>query len=295
MAGLGKGINKGLGKGFDALIPTGFDESILLDSKDRIQKLSIDDVTPNAEQPRSTFDEHALQELATSIKRYGILQPLIVSPTEDKKYRIVAGERRWRAAQLAGLADVPVIIRDRHELEELEIALIENVQRVDLSPLEQALSIERLHQQFSLDYKTIAKRLGKAETTVSNIVRLLQLPEDARYALRDGAISEGHARAILALRAAPDQQAKLLEHIVERGWSVRQAEQFVTSYKQGVSEKQAADRSAERENDDTRRISAAIKTPVSIKRTARGGRLELHFKSDDELHQLIELLDRLKR
>lgn len=286
----------GLGKGFDALIPAGgFDQSLLLDSKDRIQKLSIQLVHPNPDQPRSTFDEQAIGELATSIKHYGILQPLIVSPNGDDTYRIVAGERRWRAAQVAGLTEVPTIVRDRHELEELEIALIENVQRVDLSPLEQAISIERLHQQFNLDYKSIAKRLGKAETTLSNIVRLLHLPEDARTALRNGKISEGHARAILALRTAPDQQARLLELILERGWSVRQAEQFATSYKQGASITQAAHRSQERETDETRRISAALHAPVSIKRTAKGGRLELHFKSDQELQQLVDQLAQLQK
>lgn len=286
----------GLGKGFDALIPTGgFDQSLLLDSKDRIQKLSINTVQPNPDQPRSTFDEQAIHELATSIKRYGILQPLIVSPNGDSSYRIVAGERRWRAAQVAGLTEVPAIVRDRHELEELEIALIENVQRVDLSPLEQAVSIERLHQQFNLDYKAIAKRLGKAETTLSNIVRLLHLPEDARTALKDGKISEGHARAILALRAAPDQQTRLLELIMDRGWSVRQAEQFAASYKQGATATQATRRSQDHETDDTRRISAVLHAPVSIKRTAKGGRLELHFKSDEDLQKLVELLARLQQ
>ena len=286
----------GLGKGFDALIPTGgFDQSLLLDSKDRIQKLSIKMVQPNPDQPRSTFDEQAIDELAISIKRYGILQPLIVSPNSDDTYRIVAGERRWRAAQVAGLAEVPAIVRDRHELQELEIALIENVQRVDLSPLEQAISIEHLHQQFNLDYKVIAKRLGKAETTLSNIVRLLHLPQEARAALKDGKISEGHARAILALKSTPAQQTRLLELILERGWSVRQAEQFAASYKQGASATQATHRSQERETDQTRLISAALHAPVSIKRTAKGGRLELHFTSDEDLQKLIDILAQLQQ
>src|SRR3990167_4843746 len=152
----------GLGKGFDSLIPTDFDPSLLIDSKDRIQKLFITKIIANPDQPRRTFDQQALNELASSLKQFGVLQPLIVVPLQDGTYRLVAGERRWRAAHIAGLQEVPAIVRQPAELEELEIALIENVQRVDLSALEQAISIERLHQQFNLTYKQIAIRLGKA-------------------------------------------------------------------------------------------------------------------------------------
>lgn len=283
----------GLGKGFDALIPTDFDPSLLIDSKDRIQKLLITRIQPNAEQPRKHFDQQALNELASSLKQFGVLQPLIVSPLPDGSYRIIAGERRWRAAQLAELTEVPAIIREPQELEELEIALIENVQRVDLSPLEQAISIERLHQQFNLTYKQIAARLAKAETTVSNLVRLLQLPEDARDALAEGKISEGHARAILALKATPELQTELLNQIIKNTWSVRQAEQFVTTHKQGVVKSEAVKERMATETDETKRLSKKLHAPVSLKRTAKGGRLELHFKTDEELQKLIELLSKI--
>ena len=161
----------GLGRGFDSLIPQNFDNSILLDEGERIQKLALSAISPNKDQPRQQFDESSLKELAESIKNHGILQPLVVTETSKGAYRIVAGERRWRAAGLAKLSSVPAIVRSMKELEELEIALVENVQRVDLSPLEQAVSIEHLHQQFNLGYEAIAKRLGKAVSTVNNTVR----------------------------------------------------------------------------------------------------------------------------
>src|SRR5690606_17338541 len=217
----------GLGKGFAALMPQDFDTTILVDENEKIYKLDIRDVEPNPDQPRSTFDEDALNQLAQSIKQHGIVQPLVVTPAKDGKYTIIAGERRWRAAQTAKLAKVPALVRSAEELEQLEIALIENVQRVDLSPLEQAKSIERLHQQFNQTYETIAKRLGKAPSTINNIVRLLQLPPEALDALRESKLTEGHARAILALKPYPEKQKELLDAILSQGWSVRQAERFV--------------------------------------------------------------------
>lgn len=285
MAGL-----KGLGKGFDALIPANFDESILLDSKDRIQKLFTKDINPNPDQPRRTFDESKLEELAGSIKRYGILQPLIVSPADDDTYILVAGERRWRAAQKAGLTQVPAIVRKREELEQLEVALIENVQRVDLSPLEQAVSIERLHQQFNIHYKTIAERLGKALPTIHNTVRLLQLPPDARKSLQDGQISEGHARAILALKDDEQKQGELLRLIIANQWSVRQAEQFVTSLKQGQRTTHAAKEKIATETPETRKLGNKLGTKVTLKHSAKGGRIEIHYKTENELTKLIKTL-----
>lgn len=281
-------MNKGLGKGFDVLIPTDFDEAILTETNERTQKLFINDIIPNPDQPRRTFEKQALDELAASIHQFGIIQPIIVSPKDDK-YILVAGERRWRAAQIAGLKDVPVIIRKREELEQLEVALIENVQRVDLAPLEQALSIEKLHQQFNISYQDIANRLGKAHSTVHNIVRLLKLPSDARDALHKGEISEGHARAILALNDYPEQQSELLNAIVKNSWTVRQAEQFVTSTKNG-SQAKAAKKATESETSQTKYLSKKFHTKVTLKRTAKGGRIEIHYKTDDELEALIKTL-----
>jgi len=219
-----------LGRGFDSLIPTDFVVGDVAAPGEHIKNMDIEKIVPNPDQPRKEFDQNALKELATSIKQHGIIQPLVVTPYKDN-YRIVAGERRYRASQIAGLTKVPVVVRNHEELEELEISLVENVQRVDLSPLEQAISIVRLHDQFSLSYRDIAKKLGKAETTISNIVRLLQLPKLAVEALRNNDITEGHARAILALKTDEKMQIELLNKIITQGWSVRQAEAFAQSNK----------------------------------------------------------------
>jgi ParB family chromosome partitioning protein len=282
----------GLGKGFDALIPQNFDESILLDESERVHKIAVTAIEPNKGQPRQQFDDEALNELAASIKAHGILQPLVLTSVSKDKYRIVAGERRWRAAQIAKLGTVPAIVRTLKEIEELEIALIENVQRVDLSGLEQAVSIERLHEQFSMQYEQISARLGKAPSTVANTVRLLQLPATAKVALTEGKISEGHARAILALKDSPDLQDKLLKAIIANEWSVRQAERFVASVKAGIKDEKAAKARVLTETPETKLLSRQLKTAVHVRRTAKGGKLEISFSSDDELARIIAALNK---
>lgn len=278
----------GLGKGFESLIPTDFDSSIV-EGSERIQKIEINKVVPNPDQPRREFDKQALEELADSIKRYGILQPLVVTK-KGENYLIIAGERRWRASKIAKLDRVPVIVRSHEELEQLEIAIIENVQRVDLSPLEQAQSIQKLHNQFSMSYADIASRLGKAPTTVNNIVRLMQLPDNAKEALKNNKISEGHARAILALKGMESEQTALLENIISYNWSVRQAEQFVNSTKEGNSAEQTVKKKMSTETPDTKKLSSILDTPISIRRTANGGKLEIHFSDDQKLKDLIARL-----
>lgn len=280
----------GLGKGFDALLPQDFDRS-LFDDQERVQRIAVDDLVPNPEQPRQHFDAVALEELARSIEQFGIVQPLVVTPMDGGKFAIIAGERRWRAAKLAKLQKVPTIVRTIKQLERLEIALVENVQRVDLSPLEQAVSIERLHQQFSMKYIEIAKRLGKADSTVVNIVRLLQLPEEAREALAAKKISEGHARTILSLKDMPDKQDELLKAIQKNAWTVRQAEQFVTSIREGHKESKATEQRMRAETPETKQLSKRIGgAPVHIRRTAKGGKLEITFKSDEELNVILKNL-----
>lgn len=282
----------GLGKGFDALLPQDFDKTLVFEDQARIQQIAISELDPNPDQPRQHFDETALDQLASSIKKYGIIQPLVVMPGVRGRYTIVAGERRWRASQKAGLTKVPAVIRTSKELERLEIAIVENVQRVDLSPLEQAVSIERLRQQFNMTYESIAERLGKAKSTVNNIVRLLQLPEDARNALHEHKISEGHARSILALKDFPDKQASLLESIVKNDWSVRQAERYVTSVKDGFKEVSATKERMDTETPETKRLSKQVGAPVHIRRTAKGGKLEIAFRTDDELNSILTHISR---
>jgi ParB family chromosome partitioning protein len=286
-----KQSTKGLGRGFDTLIPQDFDNSLLLDEQDRVQKILITNIAPSSSQPRTVFDKQALQELADSIKRHGILQPIVVRIMPNDQYAIVAGERRWRAAQLAGLTHIPAIVRTLEELEQLEISLIENVQRVDLSPLEQAVSIQRLNEQFNIAYADIAARLGKAVSTVLNIVRLLGLPPEAQEALRDQLITEGHARAVLALKDMPEKQAELLQFIIKNQWTVRQAEQFVVATKKGVLQNTKAVRQrVSATTPATKRLSTHLGVPVTLKRTARGGKLELGFKTEAELDKLVRKL-----
>lgn len=280
-------ISKGLGRGFDSLIPTHVDVALLEDDSKRIQNLLITDVFPNTDQPRKVFDSASIEELSLSIKEHGVLQPIIVVQKNDKTYRIVAGERRYRASQLAGLDKIPAIVRTLTELHELELALVENVQRVDLSPLEQAASIMQLHQQFNLAYADIAKKLGKAVPTVNNIVRLMQLPPDAQKALAENKITEGHARQILALKDDPKLQTELLSQIVKNGWSVRQAEQFVTASKKGAATANEAKKNLITQTPETKKLSTKLNAPVKIRRTANGGELLIHFKDDADMDRII--------
>lgn len=282
----------GLGKGFGSLLPDTFDQSVLLDKQDRVQKMLVGDIKPDPNQPRRTFDADAIRELASSIKQYGILQPLVVTDI-DGQFFIVAGERRWHAAQKAGLKHVPVLVRSTKELERLEIGLIENMQRVDLSPLEQAISIARLHEQFNVSHKEIAQRLGKAYTTIVNTVRLLQLPEFAQKALSDGKITEGHARAVLALKTA-DKQKELVQNIEQNNWSVRQAEQFVSDNKEV--------KAPEQDSQKPKRVTINAKASenlskkwgfkVTVATKAKGGKIAMDFKSREELDKFLEFLER---
>lgn len=286
---------RGLGKGFEALMPQNLEDMLTDRSNDRVQNVFISKITPNPDQPRREFDEQALEELAESIKQYGVLQPLLVMP-KGSIYQIIAGERRWRASKKAGLDKVPVVIRTTKELEQLEIAMVENIQRVDLSPLEQAATIGRLHELFHVSYEDIAKRLNKAESTVNNIVRLLQLPPAAQDALRSGKISEGHARSILALKKLPERQEELLLLIQKHGWSVRQAEQYVVAAKadDGAGSPKAEKRAAS-STPQTERLTKILNRPVSVSHMAKGGRLIIRFKTDDDLDQLVSLLSKLDK
>ncbi|HEX5395368.1 MAG TPA: ParB/RepB/Spo0J family partition protein [Candidatus Saccharimonadales bacterium] len=275
-----------LGRGFDALIPKELDRSMLEEDKHRVQRLLIADIVPNPEQPRREHADDTHKELTESVKRHGVLQPIIVVRRKNG-YRIVAGERRWRAAKAAGLENIPAVVRSLQELEEVELALIENIQRVDLSPLEQAMAVYKLQQQFNLGLEEIAQKLGKAASTISNLTRLLQLPEEAREALAEGKISEGHARAILALSKQPDKQKRLLGSILNNGWSVRQAEQFAIGLKSGSTTAKAAKRT-DSESGLTRQIAQNLGAKVNLRHTAKGGQLIIHFNNDQELQKIAD-------
>lgn len=279
-----------LGRGFEGLIPTGLNVADIAEPGEQIKSIAIEKVFANPDQPRKTFDEHALEELAESIKQHGIIQPIIVTP-KGEQYRIVAGERRFRAASLAGLKTVPVIIRNHKELEELELALVENVQRVDLSPLEQAVSIVRLREQFSLTTGDIAKKLGKAETTIVNIVRLLQLPALAIEALQNATISEGHARAILALREYPDLQKELLDLILSRKLSVRAAEEFVKDKKFQQRTTEAA-KDSKVLGSSLNAIGKKFHVKAHVTTRKKGGVLQLTYTNDADLKEILKHLSK---
>ncbi len=279
-----------LGRGFESLIPKNFDTAILSSEDKRIQNIPVTQLQANPEQPRVHFDEENLHDLAQSIKQHGIIQPIVITPNGDKFY-IIAGERRWRAAKIAGLQSVPAIVRSSEQLERLEIALVENVQRVNLSPLEQAASIEFLHQQFSLDYATIGIKLGKASATVQNCARLLQLPDEVQQALRDEKISEGHARAILGIKSDSDK-IELLKLILQKKWSVRETERYVVAHKKGAKTSTVAEKKVAVTTPQTERLTKFLRTPVTLRRTAKGGKLEIRFTSEAELKRIIATISK---
>lgn len=274
----------GLGKGFGSLLPDDFDKSILADKKDRVQMVGISQISADPSQPRKHFDHESITGLAESIKKHGILQPIVLTPGEDAEtYIIIAGERRFRAAKIAKQKSVPALVRSTEELEKLEISLIENVQRVDLRPLEQAESIVRLHEQFGLSYQQIAERLGKAHTTVVNMARLLQLPDEAKKSLEQSEISEGHARAILALKGQSVEQKQLLELIRSKSISVREAERFVKTSKEGSDGKKPKAVLAQEDSA----LSGYLDAKVRIKNTSSGkGMIEIRFLSGQDLKRI---------
>ncbi|MDQ5969568.1 MAG: ParB family transcriptional regulator, chromosome partitioning protein [Patescibacteria group bacterium] len=285
---------KGLGKDFSALIPDDMLSEALAvgSSTDSVEQIALDKIAPDPQQPRKQFDETALEELASSISVHGIVQPLIVAKS-GSGYIIIAGERRYRAAQLLKLDTVPVIVRSFGDQEKLEISLIENVQREDLTKLELATAYARLHDEFNLDHKEIGQRVGRSESAVVNIIRLLKLPIKAKEALNGNIITEGHARQIVALKEE-SEQLKLLELIIKNHWTVRQAEQYVVGHKKAGQDQKAKEgmRLTKTETKETKQLSKRLNAPVSIKHMAKGGRLIINFKDESHLDNLMKnLLD----
>jgi ParB family chromosome partitioning protein len=273
----------GLGRGLDALLPaeTASGDAMLV---------PVERIRRNPRQPRLTIVADELEELAASIREHGVLQPLIVSRgPEAEEYTLIAGERRLEAAKLAGLERVPVLLRDASDQQRLELALIENLQREDLSPLETAEAYHHLHEDFGLSHEDVARRVGKSRVAVTNTLRLLKLPERARQALAEGRISEGHARAVLSL---PTVQAQLaaVDSIVKRDLNVRQAEELVRR----MMGKRKRKTSPNRLPPDLRVLEKQLKetlgTRVTIKRGRRGGQVLLYYYSDEELDAIINRL-----
>ncbi len=293
-------VKKGLGRGFDSLIPTDvldetFDPTAARDEQvSELRYIKIGDIVPNKDQPRREFEEGALEELAASIKEHGIVQPLVVTP-HGAKFMIVAGERRWRAAGRINLEKLPVIVRTLTGQHKLEIALIENLQRTDLNPLEVATAYLKLHTQFNMSYDEISVRAGgKAASSISNSIRMLRLPDDAKKAVVEKKITEGHARQILALQGDREAQKDLLKHIIAEEWSVRKAEQYVIGYRKAGQMEQpkqtTAARATQTETEFTKHLSERLSLPVRHKTTAHGGQIIISYTSDTELKTLEEKL-----
>jgi ParB family chromosome partitioning protein len=277
---------RGLGRGLEALIP--IDQSTDEQSAG-VRNLAIADIGVNPRQPRTISEEESLVELAASIREHGLIQPLIVTETADG-FTLIAGERRWRAAQLAGLAEVPAIIKEATPQEMLELAIVENIQRADLSALEEAYAYQQLMDEFGMTQEEVAKRVGKGRSTVANLVRLLNLPTNILQAISDSQISGAHARALLPL-PTPEMQSNALKQIVKLSLSVRQTENLVKSLlsERKPTPKQRRTLPAELAALQTQ-FEQALGTRVHIQKSGRGGKVVIHYYSDEDLQAIYEAI-----
>ena len=282
----------GLGKGLDALIPAGGKTppaSSSVGGTGGVQQVAVEAIKPNPRQPRVHFKEDELAELAASIREHGVIQPIIVTPKADGTYLIIAGERRWQASQKAGLRTVPVITRQANNQELLELALIENVQRADLNSIEEAEAYRQLVEEFGLSHEAVAKRVGKSRVAVTNTLRLLGLADVVKQALVDGTVTEGHARALLAL-STQKAQASALQTIINLSFNVRQTEEYVRKLagQKPIKAKKPI-RSAD-VNDVEKRLQNSLGTKVALKHGKKGGTVTIYYYSGEELDALLEKL-----
>lgn len=276
----------GLGRGLSALIPERSPENGL-------RTVPVTSISPNPHQPRTQIDEAKLQELADSIHEHGLIQPLIVHDSGDGTYTLIAGERRWRAAQKAGLTELPVVVKEASPQAMLELAIIENVQRADLNPLEEALAYRQLMDEFGLTQEEVSKRVGKARSTIGNTVRLLDLPLEIQQAVNEGKLTEGHARPLLAL-PTPEMQNEVMGIVIKLELNVRQTEELVR--KRLVTEKPAA-RPQKRQSPELRALQDQFRqhlsTKVDLQKNSKGqGTIVIHFYSDEELQAIYETIVR---
>lgn len=296
---------RGLGKGLDALIPSGINEKKTHSESNSVQKkideksngetmVNITKVEPNREQPRKNFDEDALEELAESIKQFGLLQPILVQD-RNTHYEIIAGERRWRAAKKAGLKEVPVIIKNLSEQEIVEISLIENIQRENLNPIEEAQAYKRLLTEFNLKQDEVAERVAKSRTAVTNSMRLLKLCDNVQQMIIDDMISTGHARALITIEDE-DQQYAIAQQIFDEKLSVRDVEKLVKNLNKPVKLKKtiATDTSLEAVYQDIEEnLKQKLSTKVTITSKGNGaGKIEIEFYNHDDLEKLMDLLSK---
>lgn len=293
---------RGLGKGVGALFGGDIDETAIVsndlslineDDKERVTVLKISQIEPNKEQPRKVFDEEKLAGLADSIKQHGVIQPIIVKDMGGGYYQIIAGERRWRASRLAGLKEIPAIVRSYDELTTMQVALIENLQREDLNPIEEAQSYKALLENFALTQEQVSEQVGKSRSAIANSIRLLSLPAKVCKMLEEKVISGGHARAILAVNDDADKLL-LAEKIVENSLNVRQAEQLAKTLNNKKESVKADDKKTEFDlqlGEIQKRMSNILGTKVKILNGAKKGKIEIEYYSPSDLDRLLKILD----
>lgn len=286
-----------LGRGLDALIST---ETVRTQGSSTINEVAIDRIETNPNQPRREFDEEALQELAHSIRQIGIIQPITLRQTDDNRFQIIAGERRWRASQLAGLKAIPAYIRTIDDENVMEMALVENIQREDLNSIEIALAYEHLLEKSGMTQEKISERVGKSRAAIANYLRLLKLPAQVQMALQKKEIDMGHARALLALDS-PSLQIKLFKEIQKNGFSVRKVEELVQQLKNGIDieagKKKIAAKSQlpEEFNLLKEHLSGFFNTKVQMTCSSKGkGKISIPFANEAELERIMNVFDKLK-
>ncbi|MDE6022108.1 MAG: ParB/RepB/Spo0J family partition protein [Muribaculaceae bacterium] len=285
-----------LGRGLDSLISI---SEVRTDGGSAISEINIDSISPNPDQPRRTFSEEGLDELASSIRELGIIQPLSLRTAPDGGYQIIAGERRWRAAQRAGLLTVPAYIRTVSDSEVTEMALIENIQREDLNAIEVALAFRKLLDTYDMTQERLSERVGKSRSVITNHLRLLKLPAEVQIALRDHKLDMGHARALLSIDD-PKQQLKIFKQILKDGLSVRMVEKLARDAAEGVAGVSPQKKAAASNNHDydffVRDLQHYFTTPVKFSRNASGkGSITLKFDNDEQLMQLVSAFENIKK
>ena len=294
---LGRGLDDiGNGRGLDALIDTG---EVRTQGSSNLNEIALDQISPNPNQPRREFDEEAMQELANSIREIGIIQPVTLRQMEDGKYQIIAGERRWRAAQMAGLDTIPAYIRTVKDETVMEMALVENIQREDLNAIEIALAYEHLVETTGMTQEKISERVGKSRTAVTNYMRLLKLPAQVQMALKNKEIDMGHARALLSIDS-PSVQIKLFKEIQKNGYSVRKVEELVHMLKSGEDVQtakkkiQTGNQLPEEFNILKEHLASFFQTKVQMTCSPKGkGKISIPFANEEELERIMNALDKL--
>ncbi len=286
-----------LGRGLDALIST---EAVRTQGSSTINEIPVDQIEPNADQPRSLFNEDALQELANSIREIGIIQPITLRQTAENRFQIIAGERRWRASQIAGLKTVPAYIRTIKDENVMEMALVENIQREDLNSIEIALAYEHLLEQSGMTQEKVSERVGKSRTAITNYLRLLKLPAQVQMSLQKKEIDMGHARALLAIDS-PSMQLKLFREILKNGWSVRKVEAMAQQLKNGEDIESGKKKIMARNplpeefNLLKKRLSTFLNTKVTLSCSSKGkGKISIPFNNEQDLERIMNVFDKLK-